>query len=73
MRRFEEVSSTQLAEKLVSMRGSEFAQVMAEFLTRARESFREELETIDRDPVAITILQGRIAAIKDILNLINKK
>jgi hypothetical protein len=71
MRRFEEASTVQLSQKLIAMRGSEVAQVLAEWLSRARESYRENLETIDRDQVAVNLLQGRLAEVKDILNLIN--
>jgi hypothetical protein len=53
------------------MRQSEQMQILAEWLIRARESYRDDLEKIERDPVCINIIQGRIALVKDLLSLIN--
>jgi hypothetical protein len=46
-------------------------QILVEWLIRARESYRDDLENIERDPVCINIIQGRIALVKDLLSLIN--
>jgi hypothetical protein len=71
MRRFEEVPIIQLCTKLSAMRQSEQMQILAEWLIRARESYRDDLEKIEDNPVCINILQGRIALVKDLLSLIN--
>lgn len=73
MRRFEQVSTVELGQKLISMRGSECAQVLSEFLLRAKESYRDNLEDITNDLVLINLLQGKISLVKELLGLINPK
>lgn len=71
MRRFEEISSVQLSQKIISMKNSEQMQILVEWLLRAKESYRDDLERIENNPAGINITQGRIAQVKDILSLIN--
>lgn len=70
MRRFEEVTNTQLNEKLVAMRGTEYGEIICEWLFRYREGCRTELEELLDQPAAVTLNQGRIDTIKELLKLL---
>jgi hypothetical protein len=66
MRRFEEVTAEQLMNKIQTMRGTEFGDILCEWLNRYREGCRSELEIAFGDQTAVTFNQGRIDAIKEI-------
>jgi len=70
MRRFEEVPSIQLTEKVIAMRGTEYGEILCEWLFRYREGCRSELEESFDHPVQITLIQGQIAAAKELLKML---
>lgn len=67
MRRFEDISKDQLESKIASMRGTEFGEIMCEWLWRYREGCRSELEEMLDHPVEVTLTQGRIDTAKTLL------
>ncbi len=73
MRRFEEIPTTQLLEKIQGMGGAEYGEILKEWLIRSRESCQLELEECFNNQTAVTLLQGRIITLKELITLLNPK
>jgi len=70
-RRFANASDRELVSKVISLAHSEMGDALNEFCERAVDSAHRDLEKIYNDPPAVTLLQGRIAQLRDLLNLLN--
>lgn len=71
MRRFSEASDMQLTAKVIAMRHSEMGDAMTELAERWIDSQHKDMEKVVGDLSSLTLIQGRIAQLRDLLNLLN--
>lgn len=67
MSRFKESSDRQLREKMVAMRSMEATDAISEWCEREIARLHLELEKVFDHPSTVTLVQGRIAQLRDLL------